>query len=243
MDYAELLGLRRPKRHRRWRLIIPLALLAVIAVLAPATLGWRWSGSERTELAQWVMASASVVTLVAALAAAVYAAGAFHLESEREERWNDSQRRQQASLVAAWTAGYENDEEGRVLGADVVLRNASNLPVTSVSVRLRVELWSPGRSDVVYSGDWVDVGLLPPSEHGDHSVQWVQVEPGNLPATGVRTLSLEHPDATFKPDVYAELTFRDAGGSLWRRDGLGYLVELERSVRDDLLLFADWPEA
>lgn len=111
-----------------------------------AIVGWRWAGSEREDLAQWVMAGAAVATLIAAVGAAVFAASAFGLESERESRFQDGQRRQQAERIAAWFTTEDAPVTGRkgevyfYQESHVVhLRNASDLPVTGVDVLVAIE--------------------------------------------------------------------------------------------------------
>lgn len=168
------------------------------------------------------MAASSVVTLVAAVSAAVYAAGAFRLESDREEKWALAQRRGQAGSIAAWpsVSDYAADEQGRVTGATVFIRNNSELPATNVKVTLRVEASSAAGVDLSYTSKPKEVGLLPPTV-GDNDSQWVRVDADRLPVYTLREQST--------PRLYAEIQFRDAGGVLWQRTWTGYLRELERS--------------
>ena len=52
--------------------------------------------------AAWLEGLATLAAFAAAIVAATYAAGAFRLETQRERRFVDAQRRSQAELVAAW---------------------------------------------------------------------------------------------------------------------------------------------
>ncbi|MCB0909336.1 MAG: hypothetical protein KDB63_19705 [Nocardioidaceae bacterium] len=198
-------------------------------------IGWDWSGAERTELAQWLMAATSAVTLVAAIVAAFYAAGAFRLESAREERWNDAQRRAQAALVAAWPTGDVgmaraaelNEETGRyplaewVTSATITLRNASEVPVTRVKAQVVIEVRGDGVSDEYQLGRH-ELAVLPP---GDAGVT-VQVTTTRNTAERLRFAG-QHSDeqeVRFEPQVF--LTFVDSAGVTWSRWPSGALTEM-----------------
>ena len=199
-------------------------------------IGWGWSGAERTELAQWLMAATSAVTLVAAIVAAFYAAGAFRLESAREERWNDAQRRAQAALVAAWPAGDVgmarvgelNEETGKypiaewVTSASITLRNASEVPVTRVRAQVLIEVTGDGVSDEYELGRH-ELAVLPPGEGG----LTVLVTTTRNAAERLRFAGhhSEDQEIKFEPQVF--LTCVDSAGITWSRWPTGELTEMK----------------
>lgn len=111
------------------RKIVIWAITAAVAITATVTVaGWLSTGADPDHLASWLEAAATTGALIAASIAAVYAAGAFRLESERDDRWVDSQKRGQAEQVAVW----------RYHISDVVVRNASAAPIYDVVIGIHV---------------------------------------------------------------------------------------------------------
>jgi hypothetical protein len=190
-----------------------------------AVVGWQWAGSKREDLAQWLMAGAAVATLLAAIGAGVFAAGAFTLETEREDRYRDDQRRYQAARFAAWyDVIHEEIDTGSLRGTQVRrirvirARNASDLPVTSVRFLLAID----GQRVATH---WVP--LVPPS-----------AEPVDLPLSHDAIWALDsveqnlrddHPDADYLPAITVHVAFRDAAGQRWTRTHEGDLTP----VKDD----------
>lgn len=130
-------------------------------------------GADPGSFADWLAAVSTLAAFGAAVVAARYAAGAFDLESVREQRWVDNERSSQARQVAAWAGvkEVENRASGSVPGVfdklfesgilprtstleGVYLRNASDLPVTQVSIRLFLADEPAGR---------MRLGVIPPA--------------------------------------------------------------------------------
>lgn len=119
---------------------VTLATSAVVVDGGLAFLGWQLN--RRHDLPLWIESVSTAMAVVAAVVAAVYAASAFGLEGRREERFQESQRRAQAALIAAWY------DVGIVEHVNIAwkpvrtepspgfyLRNASDVPVNGVYVR------------------------------------------------------------------------------------------------------------
>lgn len=216
-------------RPRRWRVALGLSLAAVVATAALAALGWWWAGTTRTEMAQWFMAGASMLTLVAAVVAGVYAAGAFRLESDREEQWSVAQRRAQARLIAAWPDSVHPYHESNIHDSAssepalvfVAFRNASDLPVVQVKadVYVNVRPKYAGRYEVTtYSLGGASMPVLPP----DLEPKLVGVRtdrPEGMPQRLGLAGEVEY-------DVTIELTFTDSAGVRWSRSTEGLLIDL-----------------
>lgn len=200
---------RRPSRIRQ---VLLIAIPITTATLLLAWRGWAWSGSQRTELAQWIMATSSVVTLVAAVSAAVYAAGAFHLEFQREDRWAETTRREQARLIAAWPTGTHNvDPDGQVDAVAIEVRNGSEVPVYEVLLTVWVRV--PG-----------DDRILPARTSIRATHQMDVLAPG-----GNEQIWVEIPLVDRLPGAPTEtrvtLQFRDAAGLHWFRLEDGALID------------------
>jgi hypothetical protein len=209
-------------KHRHPFIATAAGLGALILLVVFAGIGWCWSGGGRGDLAGWVEAVATGLALIAASVAAVFAAGAFTLEREREDRWFDSQRSAQASLVACWWGTRTHDIKGP--GGDVMaqaevsgvwVRNASDLPITRVEFSVF--------SDDELIGSWSHPRPVPPT-----------VEPWFLPAPNalaseLRSRVVSNPEGTVLqtvPDVTVTMRFRDSAGTWWRRTRLGALEDV-----------------
>lgn len=197
------------------------SIIAVVAIIIFSLIGWGWARSERADLAQWLTAVSSAATLVAAIIAASFAAGAFRLETTREERYREDQRRQQAERFAAW---YDIVQEGVRINDDppswtvtsrvIQVRNASDLPVTSITFTL------------FHEGDEITthwVPIVPPS-----------TEPIPLYLTQDSLAALDEMDAAllegheepYPHNLDVDLTFTDAAGRLWYRRHDGDLQQI-----------------
>lgn len=222
--------------------MVALSVGATAVVVGIAVLGWRWADTDATELAQWLMAATSVVTLVAAVAAAVYAAGAFRLEGDREDRWNDAQRRAQAGLVAAWAdegvqsivlKGQSNEltgeVQGQVTGRQVLaqLRNASEIPVTDVHLTPGIDIVGQdedGRDHVLdrVHGRTKKIAVLPPaSQPKPHKL--VVTQPS---AKGHELRRLYPSIGPMRQQPFVNIEFTDAAGVRWRRNEDSNLIEI-----------------
>lgn len=199
------------------------------------------AGAPSGSIPDWIEAIATVAAFIAAVFAARYAAGAFALERHRESQRLDAERRAQASLVAAWPARFiqymEEQQSGppkgldTIAGAEALLRNASDLPVTNV----HVDFWvvhayadEHGPADIRHLGGQT-VAVLPPATE-PHRVLW-STEGRQHFVEGVPTVGDprdHHPDQPPHDParLILDLTFRDSAGVLWRRDQLGRLQEV-----------------
>lgn len=219
-----------PRLNRRqWLWFTAVVGIVLIATLSVA--GWAWSGAERTELAQWMMAVASIITLMAAVVAASFAAAAFRLESDREEHWAASQRSSQASLIAAWPGrtshlhGELDESTGEtedlgINGVEVYLRNASHVPVTQVWIDATLVIGYEGARDIrKHHLGMNEVRILAPSDASTVFVATATPIPLSKFAIEGTT------DVRHWVDV--QLSFRDAGGRDWSRlpDGTLILVQ------------------
>ena len=220
----------------KWLFRTVTAVVLVAAVLAGILWGWWWSGADRDELAGWVEAGATAAAFLAAAVAAVFAAGAFRLESRREERWEDQQRSAQAGLVAAWfevrvekwtvdtardgALAFLTPSSGTYSVPSVAYRNASDVPVTQVRVDLMVASVDPdSRERVVREFGVLDRELIPPSrEHG----YWELDEPMVRARNG---LVAEAAELGYEDTVtQVTLEFTDAAGRRWLRVFSGELL-------------------
>jgi hypothetical protein len=211
-------------RRGRLRWIVVGVLLGVVAV---ALVGWLLTGAGAENLAGWVEATATLAALLAAIVAGAYASAAFRLEVRRDEIRVTTDRRAQASLVAAWLEFVISEDAGlpyhQLKSIVIRLRNASELPVTSV------------RFDVIHLSPFPD-GVMEQHMHGDQ----VAVLP---PATS--PLQIEWKDNTAVTQAEhewrnrghqgaqrfgLELLFRDAAGIHWKRDWQGHLTEVMTSA-------------
>lgn len=209
------------------RRIAVYAGLSALAIVAVTVLAWGATRpSDDTELAQWLPGVASAATLIAAVVAAVYAAGAFRIEHRREQRLIDDAERAQAVTFAVWGSpggfGRTVDHEGNAVysfdAATIMLRNGSELPIYDVTyaATLRavptsapwggpVELQRP-------SGN--RVALVPPRETTQVGAgSSVAVVPASEPITGFT------PMPTLQ--IHVAVQFRDTAGNYWRRHSNG----------------------
>lgn len=214
------------KARRVWA-AVSLGLASLMVVGGLTVWGWNWADTTRTELAQWIMAATSIATLVAAVIAAVFAAGAFRLESDREDRWNDTQRRVQASVVAAWADGIQM-ASGNIgpLSVLVRVRNASDVPITSVVITVLMRTLGPsGAEHGSHVFGATSKRLIPPNAQ-EHTIS-IDAQP----FVNTRDLLPEGvPSLEFQP--YVSIEFTDSAGIRWLRTHHGLLIELPVHVRE-----------
>ncbi|KAB2811124.1 hypothetical protein F9L07_04150 [Pimelobacter simplex] len=189
-------------------------VLGILAIAALAVIGREWAGSDRADLAQWVMAGASVVTLFAAVVAAVFAAGAFNLETAREERYRQDQRRYQAERVAAWFAYIDVQGAYKRRTRGFMVRNASDLPVTNVNLYLFFD----GNPVAMQS-----VTVAPPADEPVHHRLDSLV--GDALDRARERFTEIHGDEVLVPSATVDITFTDAAGQRWHRKATGELTE------------------
>ncbi len=126
---------------------------------------------------------------------------------EREQQREKEKERAQAEMVSAWTVVVEAEGGGK--GVEMYVQNLSSAPVYSVCLGFVL----PSAVDV-YAGR---VRLVPPNQK--HPVL-VAVKPravGEWRSWAVGARAQAAP--------YVELTFHDAAGRWWYRDGHGVLAE------------------
>ena len=158
--------------------------------------------------------------LVAASLAAAYANGAFRLELIRDAERREQERRAQASLVAGRLGFiiYPEDGPDRVVNSiQVKLRNASQLPVTTV------------RFDVLKLPD-VGAGEVHESHlAGDHFHRRPSPAQSNGRANPAVTQAQHefntHGDRA-PEHLGLELLFTDSAGVHWKRDWPGRLIDV-----------------
>jgi hypothetical protein len=139
-----------PPRHRPPRAFVIQVALAGFVIIAVAVAIGLVTGAPTGTVADWVAGISTFAALIAAIFAAWYAAQAFGVETRREDRFAEQQRVAQAALVAGWTGEKTFDVEwygppNKAMESlipkthtvdGVWLRNASDVPVTSVQYRL-----------------------------------------------------------------------------------------------------------
>lgn len=204
---------------------IQVALAGLIVFAAAVTIGLV-TGAETGSVADWVAGISTFAAFGAAVIAARYAAGAFHLERQREERWVETQQAAQASLVAAWPdnkmVDFVTDGPGRikkVLGKrtqhGVYVRNASDLPVTDAKVIYTVTQVRPDQpSASVDTPQTHLIGRVPPADEP----RFYPIVPLTARLTGMHE---QH-----KVTIDVEITFTDSTGIRWRREPRGQLSEV-----------------
>lgn len=204
------------------------------------------AGAPSGSIPEWIEATATVAAFAAAVFAARYAAGAFALERERESQRLDAERRAQASLVAAWPARFiqymEEQHDGTwegldtIAGAEALLRNASDLPVTNVHVDFWVvHAYADDHSpeDIRRLGGQ-DLAALPPSTEPE-PIRW-STEGRQHFLPGVPTVGDAHGYWPDQPPhdparLILKIRFRDSSGVMWRRDRVGRLEEVPEGQR------------
>lgn len=188
-----------------------------VGMTATAVLSWlAWLLLDRPmdELAGWIEAGATVAAVGAAIIAGFYAARAYGLEHQREQRLEDANRSAQASQVVVWPTGptYSfQDSENFLSTVSATLRNASDLPVTDVTVKFYLLLDDGSAQDGQYVASFTMPFVAP-----DRTEQIrLDLSSYSLGRTFVRH--------TTGVRLATELSFRDVSSTAWRRDIRGLL--------------------
>lgn len=195
---------------RSYKVLAATVTGAALAVLLTAVLVVALSGKVQLhDFPEWLEALSTFAAFTAAAIAIWSAMSAFNLEAKREARFQEDQHRAQASKVAGWAikALIQDEARSHWAGGDVKLRNASDLPVSDVTVFLFRD--EPNGDDRIMRFVGAEpVPLLPPGEEamvvtvrGDR----FRTEPGTVPTLRV------------------VLSFRDSAGQMWQRDAVGDL--------------------
>jgi hypothetical protein len=190
--------------------------IAVIATALPVMIG-KVLDVELGDLSSWVTALVTAAAFGAAIYAGRKAAGLLRVETERDRKREDDERRGQASLVAAWRGvvpAYPNVPANNDGTFGPVVRNGSELPIYQVNV----EILSPGPM----TGELVFIyEVLPPG-------QWfVHVQDRGFYKTRQVTF---HSELKNVPEYQVAVSFRDAAGAIWRRDEHGILKHTGDSI-------------
>jgi hypothetical protein len=154
---------------------------------------------------------AAITTALAALAAAVagyFAWGAYKLERDREKRLSESQKRQQAELVSAWTV-VETTADGESC-IELRVQNLASAPVYEVTLGVQL-----GKA-CAYAAK---VRVVPPSGRDPLVVK--------LTEKGLQRWLDWAKGPARKLAPYVEFTFCDTAGAWWYRDTRGTLVEID----------------
>jgi arabinogalactan oligomer/maltooligosaccharide transport system substrate-binding protein len=172
-------------------------------MLTTAQLNWG-------DVPSWVGLSLTLLALIFAAAAAVYASRAYKIESERDRINSEvrteqafAARRAQAALISAWwgRGAAPDGRSGHAAGAFV--RNASEAPVYQAHVTV---IHPDGRIPALK----IDLPVVPPSEIAAfHPI-----------SEGLRGAG----------DHRVRLTFTDSAGVRWMRDPYGRLLELQPNL-------------
>jgi hypothetical protein len=222
-----------PRRQSGWPFWLKV-LVATAVVFLLAALGTWWT-DERGHFPAWLAALATTAALIAAIFAARYAARAFALEAQREDHRIEADRTSQASLIAAWvgekafTEYYEDDDSALaplIAGPPrfvqgIYLRNASNLPVFTLTATVSVMARDPdtGKQQSEELGR-EDLAVLPPSTQAVfHRMNYRN--DGNL-----RLAFHKSREQGLEPVCLVRLTFRDSEGATWVRGELGGLTRI-----------------
>ncbi|GAA5122698.1 hypothetical protein GCM10023339_41470 [Alloalcanivorax gelatiniphagus] len=192
------------------------AASVVLLTVGVSSTAWWIAGRPTSEWPSWIEAGATVAAVGAAIVAGFYAARAFGLEFQREQRWEESQRSAQASLIGAWPMGFgvaSTSTSPRIGSGRVMIRNASQLPVTQVRVTIFHER-DDDDDDVLRMVTTRDVGHLPPSDEP------IPIDFGARGFGEVHEVPVvNHQDGRLAVEVW----FRDSSGVEWHRTHSGEL--------------------
>ena len=209
--------------RRRWLLEVAAVFLSCTVV---ATVVWaiaRGASEGSESLAGWIEALSTLGALLAATAAAVFAARILYIEVCRERRVASDLRQHQAARVAGWaTVDVVNVLQSGSAWARprklyVHLRNASDLPVTNMKVTLQLSgLTADGKSRQTIWGDDLDFDTVPPTD---------------APFTEERPIPQRFIEAwsTFggsHPRVKVVVEFTDTNNAVWVRYADGQLKDV-----------------
>lgn len=185
----------------------------VVGIVAGAAGGVGLTQSTTEDLPSWIESLSTLAAFVAAAIAVRYAHAAFRLESAREQRWEDGQISAQASKVAAWW-GTVTEQSSRMIVSQTgfLVRNASDVPVTSLWLHLHIN----GAAEPQLSHHY---GVLPPSTQPilfrPETEHWEIIEQAEDQAEdGVTSAALE-----------VSISFTDSTGKAWCRNARGQLFD------------------
>lgn len=204
-------------------------------VVAAATIGTLLSDGD--SFVAWLEAVSTLAAVLAAMYAGLYAANAWKLEVQRDDRWVAQQRSEQASRIAAWPGeprphftGQQDETTGESMsdgfeGLVVWLRNASDVPVTRVSIDATLVVRPAGTDPIRREVGTQEIALLEPSTEPVEKVV-AAPRPVNPNAYRPGNVDIEY---WFEVGV----SFRDAGGRDWHRTPDGQLfVESDANASD-----------
>lgn len=219
---------------KRFLEIVAVIVVSIAIGVAVVFLAGRFNAeADTTNGAAWVEAFATLGALVAATAAAIFAARVYILESRRDDRFLKAEHEKQAALIAVWgtleALRVAQDGRIRIKGATSKLqaRNASPLPVTSVTIHIWV-----AKAVKTATGQLAieeDVELFGPVDHSTF------LPPADKPidmSVSLPPSVFEQMDALLAADPKAEFVmlltveFVDAVGTRWRRDRYGKLRDI-----------------
>jgi hypothetical protein len=157
-------------------------------------------------IAAWVAAVITAAYLLVTYQLLRSQRDALELARQEAREHEEERRKDQARLLAAWSAGpIIIPPPGSMHSIRVHYRNGSDEPVYEAAVFVK-SAWGPSPS-VAPS----PIGVLPPRTEGDVNLQ-LSLTLGDAPPW----------DPKSRPPVL--ITFRDAGGQWWKRDEHGALI-------------------
>jgi hypothetical protein len=209
------------RRSPFWAKVTEVAAVVVAAAMIGGIL------SDGDSFAAWLEAVSTLAAVLAAMYAGFYAANAWKLEVQREDQWVAQQRSEQASRIAAWPGeprrhftGQQDELTGESMsdgfeGLSVWLRNASDVPVTRVSIDATLVVRAAGTDPVRREVGTQEVALLEPSTE---PIEKFVAAPRPV---NVNTYRPGNVDIEYWFEV--SVSFRDAGGRDWQRTPDGQL--------------------
>lgn len=199
---------------KTWKIALVVAGAMALVVGVAKFLAAQGNDPHPSQLPAWIEAIATLAAFGAAAAAALLVSRTVSIELQRESDRLEVARSSQAVLVAAWIGpvsfvrGKQNEDTGLEPGlylrsVDVVVRNASQVPVSDVELHVIVLI---GRNRYRYDVS-EEVGTLEPETTTQIPVDF-DMRP---PAEGAEDLEL----------LEVNIHFRDAAGIVWERDRMG----------------------
>lgn len=218
---------------KTWRIVL-LAISAMLLAISTALLVTAATGSSWSDASGWIEALATTAGLGAAVAAAALIVRTLQLETERDEARFEFERRAQATLIAAWGIDVEyetaKNQDGyevpaAITGAKLHLRNASQVPVTQLEIKVIVRYVLETEAGTDYGTESSGITLrdvLAPS--ADPVVDRVILE-------SVIPLVAEGQAIEAYPVTLVQITFTDSAGARWCRTitGLTEVATFDRN--------------